>query len=239
MTADVTSEIPVGIAEDGAGNVYLLDANTSRIEKFTASGKFIGRYGFGNPGEVQQPKRSVGLSVDGAGNVFMLNAEASRIQKYSSSGQLIGAWGFGAPEVGTAGSSRKSVDAPVLEPKEAAPAPSISPSVGAKLTPDVGPVETMKQTVAAAPAVDMVRSTISGAAAVPGGAVGKGVDAVKSATSDAASVSAPVADSVGTGLGEIKTAASDVVGARGDGMKDPLRSEGANQAKHHWWQFWK
>jgi sugar lactone lactonase YvrE len=107
MTADITSKISGSVMVDGEGSVFVLDANTSRIEKFSASGKIIARWGFGTPDKVQQPNRSEGLSVDGGGNVFLLNAETSWIQKYSPSGQLVGAWGLGGPMVGTAGNPKR------------------------------------------------------------------------------------------------------------------------------------
>ena len=68
-----------GIAIAGSGNVYVSDLGNKRIEKFSASGAYLGQWGtLGASPE--------GVAVDRSGNVYVADYWGGRILKFSSSG---------------------------------------------------------------------------------------------------------------------------------------------------------
>ena len=84
--------VPKDIAIDPAGNVYVADRQNHRIQKFSASGGFItkwGDHGDGN-GQFSYPE---GIAVDPQGNVYVADTGNSRIQKFNASGGFITKWG--------------------------------------------------------------------------------------------------------------------------------------------------
>jgi len=91
-TGDTQFNTPVGIALDHAGNVYVVDSNANRIQKFNNDGVFIaqwGGYGAG-AGQLWAPQ---GLAVDADGNVFVTDSGNDRVQEFTSAGAFIRAWG--------------------------------------------------------------------------------------------------------------------------------------------------
>jgi len=83
---------PVGVAVDGAGNVYVSDSGNNRIQKFSSDGKFLLKWGGKGEGHGQF-LRPAGLAVDKAGVVYVVDAGNCRIQKFDGSGNFISAWG--------------------------------------------------------------------------------------------------------------------------------------------------
>jgi tripartite motif-containing protein 71 len=78
---------PEGVAVDSQGNVFVVDNNNERIQKFTSSGSFItkwGSQGFGNG----QFESAEGVAVDSQGNVFVADTDNERIQKTQTLGVL-------------------------------------------------------------------------------------------------------------------------------------------------------
>jgi len=229
LTADAVSNTQVGVAVDGAGNVYVLDAGTSRIQKFSPSGELIARWGFEGSGEAQ-PDRSVGVSVDGAGNVYLLDAGSCRVQKYTPSGMLVGAWGFGASAEASSGDAgpmstddggaRRAVQAP--PPVETTPAPSVSP---VSAPSPAAPVARAPDTI-----VTGVSSTMGASAA----RVGEGVDTAKSAAAESIPAVVRKTGTADAGPAPVETTAP------GDDLKRSIRSsDSAPPARRPWWQFWK
>ena len=83
---------PTGIAVDSSGNVYVADFANDRIEKFTADGKFITKWGSRGSGDGQF-RFPTGIAVDSSGNVYVTETGNSRIQKFTADGKFITKWG--------------------------------------------------------------------------------------------------------------------------------------------------
>jgi trimeric autotransporter adhesin len=89
---------PLGVAVDGAGNLYIGDYFNNRVRKVTASTGVIttvagnGTFGFNGDGgaatnaELSGPE---GLAVDGAGNLYIADHSGSRVQKVSAGTGII------------------------------------------------------------------------------------------------------------------------------------------------------
>ena len=83
---------PKGITVDFAGNVYVVDSENNRIQKFDSSGTFIakwGSYGSGN-GEFAFPK---GIVSDVTGKVYVVDGN-HRIQAFDEYGTFLTKWGM-------------------------------------------------------------------------------------------------------------------------------------------------
>jgi len=80
------------IAVDGKGNIFVADLGNHRIQKFTASGRFVTQWGAKgtNAGRFNKP---AGIARDGEGNVYVVDTGNSRIQKFSADGLFIRQWG--------------------------------------------------------------------------------------------------------------------------------------------------
>jgi tripartite motif-containing protein 71 len=83
---------PTGIAVDSSGNVYVADFGNSRIQKFTADGKFITKWGArgSGDGEFSRPQ---GIALDSSGNVYVADSGSDIIQKFTADGKFITKWG--------------------------------------------------------------------------------------------------------------------------------------------------
>jgi hypothetical protein len=101
--------LPVDIAFDSGGNMYVLEAGASRVEVFSPSGESLrtwGSMGFG-PGQfsLAAPEHGAllgygGLTIDKQDNVYVADAFNHRIQKFDTSGKLLMQWGSQGTEPG-------------------------------------------------------------------------------------------------------------------------------------------
>lgn len=117
---------PSGVAVDAAGDVYVADYGDTRIDKFTAGGKWLRSWGRdvvsgggegaeictvavecraaktgGKGGEFVNP---AGVAVDPGGNVYVVEAAGGeRVQKFDSDGHFLAAWGKNVIAGGGAG----------------------------------------------------------------------------------------------------------------------------------------
>lgn len=89
-TGDSQFRTPVGVALDPVGNVYTVDTNNGRVQKFTGSGAYLTQWE--GTGLLQRPS---GVAVDASGNVYVADTGNSRIRKYTSDGVLLLEWGEG------------------------------------------------------------------------------------------------------------------------------------------------
>jgi sugar lactone lactonase YvrE len=84
---------PIGLAADGAGNVFVADNNNSTIRKITPAGAVTtlagtpGLLGSADgTGAAARFNRPTGVAVDGAGNVFVVDALNNSIRKITPAG---------------------------------------------------------------------------------------------------------------------------------------------------------
>jgi len=83
---------PLGIAVDGAGNVYVTDFGNNPVQVFDAEGRFLRKWGSRGDGDGQF-NLPFGIAVDGAGNVYVADTENDRVQKFSGDGRFLLKWG--------------------------------------------------------------------------------------------------------------------------------------------------
>ena len=86
---------PVNVALDPAGNVYVADQDNGRIQKFTADGGFIAKFGdTAGPGHLLKPY-GVAVSPDGSA-VYVTDGSDSATQhvfEYTATGTFVRSWG--------------------------------------------------------------------------------------------------------------------------------------------------
>ncbi len=86
---------PFGVAIDGVGNIYVTDIVNHRVQKYTANGSFITKWG-NDPGSADgQFIYPFGIAFDNAGNVYVADTSNNRIQKFNATGSFIMKWGNG------------------------------------------------------------------------------------------------------------------------------------------------
>lgn len=83
---------PAGIAVDAKGNLWVIDENNRRVEKFNEAGEFqsaFGSYGTAN-GQFARP---TDVATDAKGNLWVTDAGNSRIQQFNEKGEFVKAVG--------------------------------------------------------------------------------------------------------------------------------------------------
>ncbi|MEA2124539.1 MAG: tripartite motif-containing protein 71 [Solirubrobacteraceae bacterium] len=81
-------QVPNGVAADAAGNVYVVDQNGDRVEKFDANGAFL--LAFGGPGTFNGPGH---IGIDPQGNPLVVDEGNYRVVKYSPTGTQLTQYG--------------------------------------------------------------------------------------------------------------------------------------------------
>ena len=109
--------LPLGVAMDSAGVLYVTEYNNHRVRKITTDGKIstvagIGSGGFrGDNGAAvsAQLNRPYGLAVDSAGDLYIADAENHRVRKVTADGKISTVVGTGT--AGFAGDSGPAASA--------------------------------------------------------------------------------------------------------------------------------
>ena len=89
-TGDGQFSAPQGVAVDSSNNVYVVDVNNDRVQKFNSNGNFITKWGSAGTGHGQFDVPE-DVAVDLSNNVYVV--DTSKIQKFNSNGNFITIWG--------------------------------------------------------------------------------------------------------------------------------------------------
>ncbi len=84
--------LPIGIAFDRDGNLYITDAFNHRVQKFDPTGKFLGSFGVFGSGDGQF-NITAGIAVDTDGNLYVSDNKNDRVQKFDPTGKFLGKFG--------------------------------------------------------------------------------------------------------------------------------------------------
>jgi len=89
--------LPIGVAVDSSGNLYIADFGNSRVRKVSASGGAIatvagngsaGYSGDGGAAAKAQLNGPQGVAVDAAGNLYIADTENNRVREVTAAGQI-------------------------------------------------------------------------------------------------------------------------------------------------------
>ena len=113
---------PMGVALDGAGNLYIADADNNRIRKVDTSGTITtvagtGTEGFsgdGGPATSAELSFPTGVAGDGAGNLYIADTANNRIRKVDTDGNITTVTGTRTP--GFAGDDGPATSAQITFP---------------------------------------------------------------------------------------------------------------------------
>ena len=87
-------DAPIGVAVDGADNVFVVDSVKNKVLKFNISGTLLTQWGDAasgsGKGEFSGPH---GVAVNSKGEVYVADTGNNRIQKFDGSGNYLTAWG--------------------------------------------------------------------------------------------------------------------------------------------------
>jgi sugar lactone lactonase YvrE len=102
---DAELNLPIGVAVDGAGNIYIADTDSDRVRRVTPDGTILPFAGTGVPGPLGDGgpalratlRQPAGLAVDQAGDVLIADAFDGRIRRVAPDGTISTIAGGGAP----------------------------------------------------------------------------------------------------------------------------------------------
>jgi sugar lactone lactonase YvrE len=89
---------PAGSAVDASGDLWVVDAGNSRIEKFSSSGTFIAAYGSAGSGDSQFSSPAAVAINQSTGNVFVSDGGNHRLVELSSVGAFVEVIGWGVSD---------------------------------------------------------------------------------------------------------------------------------------------
>jgi uncharacterized protein (TIGR03437 family) len=115
--------LPIGVAVDSSGNLYIADFGNSRVRKVSASGAIIGTVagngsfgysGDGGPAVKAQLNGPQGVAVDAAGNLYIADTENNLIREVTAGGLIASVAGNGV--AGYSGDGGQATSAQVGNP---------------------------------------------------------------------------------------------------------------------------
>ena len=80
------------IATDSAGNVYVLDGENDKVQKFTTDGTFVKEWNI--PRTKASKLVATDIATDSAGNVYVLDGGSNIVQKFTTDGIFVKEWNF-------------------------------------------------------------------------------------------------------------------------------------------------
>jgi sugar lactone lactonase YvrE len=103
-TSEGKTQGPIGVASDKNGNVWVVDHDNNRVEKFDENGKFLMQFGSTGSGNKEFLKPN-GIAISSAGNLWVADGGNHRVMEFSSKGEYLQQFGTGytqgGPEGGT------------------------------------------------------------------------------------------------------------------------------------------
>ncbi len=81
---------PRGLAVNGSGFVYVLDAGNCRVQIFSSNGEFIKEFGSNGTGDGQF-QYPTGIAINGSGHVYIVGPSDS-IQVFTAAGDFVSKW---------------------------------------------------------------------------------------------------------------------------------------------------
>jgi tripartite motif-containing protein 71 len=76
---------------DSLGNVFVVDTNNNRIQKFDSVGKFLTKWGTKGDGEGQFQEAS-DIAIDRQDNIYVGDYQSSNVQKFDTNGNFLLRW---------------------------------------------------------------------------------------------------------------------------------------------------
>jgi YD repeat-containing protein len=95
---------PAGSAVDAKGNIWVVDENNKRVEKFNEAGEYQSSFGSSGTGNGQF-SRPTDVAIMASGNLWVTDAGNNRLQKFNEKGEYI-------TKVGTSGSGNLQFNGP-------------------------------------------------------------------------------------------------------------------------------
>ncbi len=80
--------MPWGVAVDDLGDVYVVDWRNDRVQKFSADGPFIMKFGRSGSGEGEF-NRPAGIAVDSHGDIYVADRGNHRVQLFDHTGRYV------------------------------------------------------------------------------------------------------------------------------------------------------
>lgn len=90
---------PEALAVAANGDVYVADQYSYVVQRFTAHGRFLGRWGSEGAGPGQFGAVG-GLAVSSAGDVYLVDAGHDRVEEFDATGRFVREWGSRGRRVG-------------------------------------------------------------------------------------------------------------------------------------------
>ena len=83
---------PAGVAVDAQGNIWVVDQDNDRVQKFSESGQYLASFGSSGTSNGQFG-RPTSIAIDAKGNLWVTDAGNSRVEKFSASGAYLSQFG--------------------------------------------------------------------------------------------------------------------------------------------------
>ena len=98
-TGDGELDRPSGMVFDADDNLYIVDSNNNRVQKFTKDGKFLAKFGTAGSGdgEFNMPW---GIAIDSHGDLYIADWRNDRSQKFGPDGEFLMKFGSSGAEEG-------------------------------------------------------------------------------------------------------------------------------------------
>jgi sugar lactone lactonase YvrE len=82
---------PLAVAAGAAGNTYVADTGSDRVEELDRGGRLVASWG--GPGRAPAHFLSpAGIAVDAAGDVYVADGILDRVQEFTAAGKLLATW---------------------------------------------------------------------------------------------------------------------------------------------------